>query len=80
MRSLYSTRKDPKVKKFIFNILRRLPLKTRAITELSQDSDWRTRWRTAIALTASTEPQAKQLLAQLQQDENYRVVAAITTS
>lgn len=46
------------------------------LTQLAQDDNWRTRWRTAIALTASDAPQAKQLLAGLKQDENYRVVAA----
>lgn len=43
---------------------------------LAQDDYWRTRWRTAIALTASENIQARNLLAQLQQDDNYRVVAA----
>ena len=45
-------------------------------TELATAEDWRTRWRTAIALSGSSEPQAKELLAQLRQDQNYRVVAA----
>lgn len=45
-------------------------------TELVTAEHWRTRWRTAIALSKSTEPQAKKLLAQLRKDENYRVVAA----
>ncbi len=55
------------------------PLKQQAIdlfTQLARDNYWRTRWRTAIALTASCDPQVKQLLAQLQKDEHYRVVAA----
>ena len=55
------------------------PLKQQAIdlfAQLAQDNYWRTRWRTAIALTASSDPQVKQLLAQLQKDEHYRVVAA----
>jgi len=59
------------------------PLKQQALdlfTQLSQDTDWRTRWRTAIALTGSDEPQAKQILAKLKQDENYRVVAAALDS
>ena len=43
---------------------------------LAEDSYWRTRWRTAIALTASQDPQARELLAKLQQDDHYRVVAA----
>lgn len=55
------------------------PLKNEALktfTELAKDPSWRIRWRTAIALTASEDPIAKDLLTQLQQDENYRVVAA----
>lgn len=43
---------------------------------LAEHRYWRTRWRTAIALTASEDPQAKKLLTKLQQDEHYRVVAA----
>ena len=49
-------------------------------TELAAAKNWRTRWRTAIALTASQDPKAKELLAQLQQDENHRVVAAALES
>jgi len=45
-------------------------------TELATAEHWRTRWRTAIAISKSSEPQAKKLLAQLKQDQNYRVVAA----
>ena len=55
------------------------PLKQQALdlfAQLAKDTYWRTRWRTAIALTASDDPQAKQILAKLKQDENYRVVAA----
>ncbi len=55
------------------------PLKQSALeifTTLAADSFWRTRWRTAIALTASQDPQARKLLTKLQQDEHYRVVAA----
>ncbi|MDJ0572087.1 MAG: HEAT repeat domain-containing protein [Pleurocapsa sp. MO_192.B19] len=55
------------------------PLKQQAFNifnTLAEDSYWRTRWRTAIALTASQDVQAKKLLAKLQQDEHYRVVAA----
>ena len=61
------------------NRLLNTPLKQQAfdiLAELAQDDYWRTRWRTAIALTASADPQAQKLLAKLQQDENYRVVAA----
>ena len=43
---------------------------------LAEDKYWRTRWRAAIALTASQDPQARELLAKLQQDDHYRVVAA----
>lgn len=55
------------------------PLKQQALeifSILAADNYWRTRWRTAIALTASSDPQAKELLVKLQQDEHYRVVAA----
>ena len=45
-------------------------------TKLAADEDWHTRWRTAIALKTSSNPLAKELLAKLQRDENYRVVAA----
>lgn len=45
-------------------------------SQLTQDVDWYIRRCTAIALKASQEPQARQLIAKLQQDENYRVVAA----
>ena len=43
---------------------------------LSKAKYWRTRWRTAIALTASQDFQARELLNKLQKDEHYRVVAA----
>lgn len=55
------------------------PLQNQALailTELAQDEDWRTRWRTAIALQHSQEPQARELIAKLQTDDHYRVVAA----
>ena len=55
------------------------PLKNEAFElfkVLSVDKYWRNRWRTAIALTASQDPTAKELLAQLQKDKDYRVVAA----
>ena len=55
------------------------PLKLQALeifTTLVEDKYWRTRWRAAIALTASQDPQARELLAKLRQDEHYRVVAA----
>jgi len=50
------------------------------LTELAQDSDWQNRWQTAIALQGCQDPQAKQLIAKLQQDENFRVVAAALES
>ncbi|MEM7593052.1 MAG: HEAT repeat domain-containing protein [Cyanobacteria bacterium P01_A01_bin.83] len=43
---------------------------------LSEDDYWRTRWRTAIALNGSRDPQAQKLLSKLQKDTHYRVVAA----
>ncbi|NJL64322.1 MAG: HEAT repeat domain-containing protein [Methylacidiphilales bacterium] len=46
------------------------------LTELAQDADWRSRWRVAIALQHSQQSQAQVLIAKLQQDEHYRVVAA----
>ncbi|MEL6496238.1 MAG: HEAT repeat domain-containing protein [Cyanobacteria bacterium J06623_7] len=55
------------------------PLKPEALnvfSRLSKAKYWRTRWRVAIALTASDDPQARKLLSKLQQDEHYRVVAA----
>ena len=55
------------------------PLKQQALdifSELATNKYWRTRWRTAIALTASQDPQARSLLSKLQQDDHYRVVAA----
>ncbi len=65
------------------NQILKSPLQPQALTllsELAQNADWRTRWRTATALHGCQDPQAKQLLAQLQQDENYRVVAAALES
>lgn len=55
------------------------PLKKEAFDlfkNIATDEYWRNRWRVAIALSQSQEPEAKQLLAQLQKDEDYRVVAA----
>jgi HEAT repeat protein len=55
------------------------PLKSQALTllaELAEDSEWRTRWRTVIALQQTQEPQAKELILKLQRDEHFRVVAA----
>lgn len=50
------------------------------LTELAEDSDWQNRWQTAIALHGCQDPQAKQLIAKLQQDEHFRVVAAALES
>ena len=46
------------------------------LTELTQAPHWRDRWRTATALSLSSDPRAKQLLAKLQQDPKHYVVAA----
>lgn len=61
------------------NVILKTPLQSEALATLSQlaeATDWRTRWRTATALTGCETPEAKALLAKLQQDEHYRVVAA----
>ncbi|BAY24243.1 HEAT repeat-containing PBS lyase [Calothrix sp. NIES-2100] len=50
------------------------------LTELAEDSNWLTRWRVAIALGGSQDFPAKQLIAKLQQDEHFRVVAAALES
>lgn len=55
------------------------PLQQQALdifTRLSEDDYWRTRWRTAIALSQCQDPQAKLILSKLQTDSHYRVVAA----
>ncbi|MEL6437666.1 MAG: HEAT repeat domain-containing protein [Cyanobacteria bacterium J06621_8] len=55
------------------------PLKQQALdifAVLSEDNYWRTRWRTAIALSKCQAPQARQILSKLSQDDHYRVVAA----
>ena len=55
------------------------PLKDQALqilAELASSEDWRTRWRTAIALQNTQDLEAKKIIAKLQQDEHYRVVAA----
>jgi len=43
---------------------------------LTQDDDWRLRWRSATALSISDRPEARALLLPLQQDSHHRVVAA----
>ena len=47
-----------------------------ALTRLAKSTVWRDRWRAATALTGCDHLQAKQLLGQLQKDENHYVVAA----
>lgn len=46
------------------------------LSDLAQSDMWRDRWRAATALTGCQAPQARQLVQQLQKDENYRVSAA----
>ncbi len=46
------------------------------LTRLTTDPNWRNRWRAATALSRSTDPQAKALLAKLRQDDHHQVVAA----
>ena len=46
------------------------------LAKLAQDTDWRSRWKVAYALQHSQDLQARGLIAKLQRDENYRVVAA----
>ena len=46
------------------------------LTQLAGDENWRSRWKVAYALQHSQDLQARGLIAKLQQDENYRVVAA----
>lgn len=46
------------------------------LAPLTQSKHWRTRWRTATALSISDRPEAIALLAPLRQDEHHRVVAA----
>ncbi len=46
------------------------------LTGLAEDADWQIRWCTAISLHGCPAHEAKQLIAQLLQDEDFRVVAA----
>ena len=46
------------------------------VKELAADEFWRNRWRAAIALSGCTIPESRELLAKLQTDDHYRVVAA----
>ncbi|AFY95998.1 HEAT repeat domain-containing protein [Chamaesiphon minutus] len=55
------------------------PVSDRALSlllELCKDPTWRNRWRATIALQSLQNPATKAAIAQLQQDENFRVVAA----
>jgi HEAT repeat protein len=46
------------------------------LLDLCKDPVWRNRWRAAIALQSLQNPATKAAIAQLQQDEHFRVVAA----
>jgi HEAT repeat protein len=46
------------------------------LSELSDDADWRVRQQVAAALKSFAPQSAKDLLAQLRQDSDHRVVAA----
>ena len=55
------------------------PLKEQALElllPLATSSQWRTRWRTIMALRRTHDPRAQAMRAKLQQDENHYVVAA----
>ena len=55
------------------------PQQERALSlllELCKDPNWRNRWRATIALQTLQNPATKAAIAQLQQDEHFRVVAA----
>jgi HEAT repeat protein len=46
------------------------------LLKLVADPDWHIRWCVAISLHDCPEPEARQAISRLQQDENFRVVAA----
>ncbi|MEM9926511.1 MAG: HEAT repeat domain-containing protein [Cyanobacteria bacterium P01_D01_bin.50] len=46
------------------------------LTELADSENWRIRWRVAAALQYTQDLSARKLIAKLQQDRHYRVVAA----
>jgi HEAT repeat protein len=46
------------------------------LLDLCKDPIWRNRWRATIALQSLQNPATKAAIAQLQQDEHFRVVAA----
>jgi HEAT repeat protein len=50
------------------------------LLEMAGSSEWRDRWRAAIALTPAADPRAKAMLAQLREDANHYVVAAALES
>jgi HEAT repeat protein len=55
------------------------PLQAQALPlllALCHDPSWRNRWRATIAIQSLQNPATKQAIAQLQQDEHFRVVAA----
>lgn len=55
------------------------PLQERALSlliALCRDPIWRNRWRATIALQGLKNPETQAIVAQLQQDEHFRVVAA----
>jgi HEAT repeat protein len=55
------------------------PVRERALSlliALCRDPSWRNRWRATIALQGLKNPETQALIAQLQQDEHFRVVAA----
>jgi HEAT repeat protein len=55
------------------------PLQERALSlllALCHDPSWRNRWRATIALQSLQNPATRAAIAQLQQDEHFRVVAA----
>ena len=50
------------------------------LLSLVDHADWRMRWRTAKALGKFKEPEAKEALTKLKNDENHRVVSAVLES
>ena len=55
------------------------PFQARALSlllALCHDPSWRNRWRATIALQSLQNPATRAAIAQLQQDEHFRVVAA----
>jgi HEAT repeat protein len=46
------------------------------LIKFATDPNWQMRWCAARCLRSSPEPQAKQAIASLQQDEDFRVIAA----